>query len=807
MKKVELLAPAGSMESLYAAVQNGADAVYLGGAKFSARAYASNFDEENMIKAVEYCHLYNVKVYITVNTLIKEDEIKEAIEYVKFLYEIGVDALIIQDTGLAELIKRNFPDFEIHASTQMTVHNGEGAMFLKKLGFSRIVLSRELSLEEIRHISKDLDIETEIFIHGALCISYSGQCLMSSLIGGRSGNRGRCAQPCRLPYEIINKTTEKAKKGYLLSPKDICTIENIHHLIDSGTSSLKIEGRMKRPEYVAGVVSAYRKAIDEAYESLGFTDDSLQLKDKLRIERGKRKVDEKRNVNIEEEKRKLLKLFNREGFSKAYLFGNTGREMMAYKFPKNTGIEIGKVNRDMTIELKENISLQDGIRFGDDGFTIFKIVKGSKNVEEAFEGDRVKLKPTKYKSGDILYKTSDVKLLDALSESYRNIYGRKNNLKLKVNFKVGVPFILKTKYKDKDFVVEGEAVQKALKKPMEKDQVINKLNKTGDTAFSFEEITFENFEEGFISVSSINAVRRELIDSISNYIKQEGNKSLNKVLDFNISYKKELKNEINSPLVVVTTNNQLKAVEECNVDNIAVEVFMRDCDIDLKNIKCSNLFIRMPSIIKEEFHSVCRKIEECLPYIKGIITSNLGVINKFKEKTLIIGDYKLNNFNSYSLEFYKDILNIATISVELNKKEISNLVKKASLPCSLIVYGKTELMVSEYCPIGSVFGGKDNKYGCSGECKKGNFVLKDRMGEEFPIKTDKYCKSHIYNSAAINLIPNLDEIKTLNLDLLRLDFVDESYEETLQILSNYKNKEFKGEFKGFTRGHFKRGVE
>lgn len=807
MKKVELLAPAGSMESLYAAVQNGADAVYLGGAKFSARAYASNFDEENMIKAVEYCHLYNVKVYITVNTLIKEDEIKEAIEYTKFLYEIGVDALIIQDTGLAELIRRNFPSFEIHASTQMTVHNGEGAMFLKKLGFSRIVLSRELSLEEIKHISKDLDIETEIFIHGALCISYSGQCLMSSLIGGRSGNRGRCAQPCRLPYEIINKTTEKAKKGYLLSPKDICTIENINHLIDSGTSSLKIEGRMKRPEYVAGVVAAYRKAIDEAYKSLGFTGDSLQLKDKLRIESGKRKVDEKRNVNIEEEKRKLLKLFNREGFSKAYLFGNTGREMMAYKFPKNTGIEIGKVNRDMTIELKENISLQDGIRFGDDGFTIFKIVKGSKNVEEAFVGDRVKLKPTKYKAGDILYKTSDIKLLDALSESYKNIYGRKNNLKVKVNFKVGDPFILKTKYKDKDFIVEGELVQKALKKPMGKEQVIDKLNKTGDTAFNFEEISFENFEEGFIPVSSINAVRRELIDSISNYIKEEGKKSLNKGLDFNISYKKELKNQMNSPIVIVTTNNQLKAVEECNVDNIAVEIFMRDCDIDLKNIKCSNLFIKTPSIIKEQFNIVCREIEENLPHITGIITSNLGIINKFKEKTLIIGDYKLNNFNSYSLEFYKDILNIDTISVELNKKEISNLVKKASLPCSLIVYGKTELMVSEYCPIGSIFGGKNNKDACSGECKNGNFVLKDRMGEEFPIKTDKYCKSHIYNSAAINLIPNLDEIKTLNIDLLRLDFVDESYEETLQILNNYKNKEFKGEFKGFTRGHFKRGVE
>lgn len=386
MNKIELLAPAGSMESLYAAVQNGADAVYLGGAKFSARAYASNFDEENMIKAVEYCHLYNVKIYVTVNTAMKEEEIKEALEYVEFLYKIGVDALIIQDAGLAQLIKRNFPKFELHASTQMSIHNAEGALFLKNLGFSRIVLSRELSLDEITHISKYLNIETEIFVHGALCVSYSGQCLMSSLIGGRSGNRGRCAQPCRLPYEIIDKKRKKKAKGYILSPKDVCTIENIKDIINSGTSSLKIEGRMKRPEYVAGVVSAYRKAIDDA------------------------------NCDIETERKKLLQLFNREGFSKAYLYGNVGRDMMSYRFPKNTGVFIGKVNRDLTIELKENVKLQDGIRFGGDGFTIFKIVKGSTNVEEAFVGDRVKLKPTKYKAGDMLFKTSDNELLNNLRD-------------------------------------------------------------------------------------------------------------------------------------------------------------------------------------------------------------------------------------------------------------------------------------------------------------------------------------------------------------------------------------------------------
>ncbi|MDD3225540.1 MAG: U32 family peptidase, partial [Clostridium sp.] len=264
MRKIELLAPCGTMESLYAAVQNGADAVYLGGSKFSARAYAANFDEDNMIKAVNYCHSYGVKIYVTVNTLLKEEEIKDALMYAGFLRKIGVDALIVQDTGLIYLIRNNFPDFELHASTQMTIHNDMGAKYFIDKGFKRVVLSRELSLNEIEHISKDLKIETEIFVHGALCVSYSGQCLMSSLIGGRSGNRGRCAQSCRMPYTIEKGSDEI--KGYLLSPKDICTLPEIHNIIKTGASSLKIEGRMKRPEYVATVVRVYRDLIDRTAE-------------------------------------------------------------------------------------------------------------------------------------------------------------------------------------------------------------------------------------------------------------------------------------------------------------------------------------------------------------------------------------------------------------------------------------------------------------------------------------------------------------------------------------------------------------
>lgn len=789
MNKIELLAPAGSMESLHAAVQNGADAVYLGGAKFSARAYASNFDEENMIKAVEYCHLYNVKIYVTVNTLLKENEIVEALKYIKFLYEIGVDALIVQDTGLAELVRRNFSDFEIHASTQMTVHNGEGAFFLKNSGFSRIVLSRELSLEEIEYISKDLKIETEIFVHGALCICYSGQCLMSSLIGGRSGNRGRCAQPCRLPYDIINKKTGKSNKGYILSPKDICTIENVKEIIESGTSSLKIEGRMKRPEYVAGVVSAYRKAINAACEELRAEHEKVE------------------KAFIKDEKKKLLQLFNREGFSKAYMFGNVGKDMMAYNFPKNTGILLGKVNKDLTIKLEEDINFQDGVRFGDDGFTVFKIVKGSKNVEEAYKGDLVKLKPTKYKAGDTLYKTSDTKLSNTLAKSYEDMYGRKNMVELSVKFKVGEPIVLTTNYNNREYKAIGDEVQKALNKPMDKEKLVKNLNKTGDTAFQFTRIHFSEFEEGFLPVSSVNAVRRELVEKVIEGLKSGKKRKFEKGLDINITSCENSEVNIESDMAVVTTKEQLKAAEECGIENIAVELFMRNCDINLEEVNSKGIYIKTPTIVKSEFEAVCKIIEKNLLKIKGVITSNLGLINRFKGKTEIIGDYKMNLFNSYSLEFYNHSLQGATISLELNKKEIHELIKKATLPCTLIVYGKPELMVSEYCPIGSVFGGQDSKNACKGECEKGSFVLKDRKGEEMAINTDKFCRSHIYNSSPINLIPNLEEIKKMNISSFRLDFIDESYEDTISILRSFKEGKFEGDFKNYTRGHFRRGVE
>lgn len=786
MKNVELLAPAGSMDSLIAAINNGADAIYLGGSKFSARAYASNFDNETMMRAVDYAHSYGVKVYVTMNTLLKQNELKEALKYVGYLYEIGVDALIIQDTGLINLSKKVYPEFELHASTQMTVHNGEGALYFTEKGLQRIVLSRELSLDEIKHISTDLGIETEIFVHGALCVCYSGQCLMSSMIGGRSGNRGRCAQSCRMQYTLKGETSGE-KKGYLLSPKDTCLIEDIDAIIKSGTSSLKVEGRMKKPEYVAGVTQNYRKAID--------------------------KIEKHTKFDLVKGKNQLAQLFNRQGFAKAYLYKNTGRDMMSFNYAKNTGVFIGKVQENGEVILEADVALGDGIRFEDDGFTLSKIMLKGKEVKEAYEGDRVKLFPVNgYKKGYRLFKMSDKKLFDELHD-YLKPYKRKVLLTGEVEFKVNAPIILKTTFNGKEYKVYGDIIEEASSRPLSRERVEESLKKSGEIPYKFDNIIFNVFDEGFIRIASLNNLRRELFENI--------------LKDTTSSYRRkrvmdEVKvtpSKFNGKLGYIyscVTKEQLKALMEDNsVSNIALNVFysrikgaLNKGDIkELHEINHNkNIYLKVPEIIKQEFDFIIKVIDELSPYIKGLITSNAGIIRKYKDSMFIIGDYKLNIYNHEGAEFYGQDVDIPCLSLELNRKEIKEVMKDIKCKVGVNIYGKTELMVSEYCPVGSTFGNKTSKKECSMPCIKDNFTLIDRMNEKFRVLCDNHCRSHILNSLPINLIEEAEEMKTFNIENFRLDFLDESYEEVKDVLSQV-NSGKKNENRTYTKGHYRRGVE
>ena len=786
MNKIEVLAPAGSMESLYAAINKGADAVYLGGNKFSARAYASNFDNENMQKAIDYAHSYGVKIYVTINTILKENEIEEAVRYVGYLYEIGADALIIQDLGLFKRIKEEYPDFELHASTQMTIHNGEAAIYFKEKGFHRVVLSREMTIDEIKYISTDLMIETEMFVHGAICVSYSGQCLMSSIIGGRSGNRGRCAQPCRMEY-ILKGEKSGEQKGHLLSPKDMCTIDDVKDIVESGTHSLKIEGRMKRPEYVAGVVDNYRKAID--------------------------KVLFKKKYNVQEGKGQLLQLFNRSGFTNAYLKGNTGKDMMSFNSPKNAGVPLGIVEKSGEIKLKESLSLGDGVRYRDKGFSVSKILLNGKEVSNAKRGDIVKLFPIDYKKGDELFKSLNKKLFDEL-EDYIRPYNKKIALNAKVKFVVNSPIELTIIHNNKEYIFTGEIVQKAEKRPLDKERIEEALKKSGDIPFKLDFIEFSEFEDGFLRIADLNNLRRDALESITKSICKESRRKRPKKENKNLSA--PINNNIDiTEIYSCITKDQLNALLDCKVKNIAFDIFSRELgalrisdliDTFEKVNKEVNLYIKTSSIIKGEFNKVCKFIDKAKPYIKGIITSNIGLINVYKDSLMIVGDYKLNIMNSQSLEFYQNEFEIPTLSMELNRSEIKEITRKNKGNNAYVIYGKPELMISEYCPIGSTFGGRKTNVECNAICTRDKFTLIDRVNEKNRVMTDLFCRSYILNPVPLNLFDEISTLKEIGIKTFRFDFRDESYEEVKKVINMYKNNE-DYDRSNYTKGQFRRGIE
>lgn len=733
-----------------------------------------------MKEAVDYCHNYNVKIYVTMNTLLKEKEIKEAIRYVGYLYEIGVDALIIQDVGLVKLIRERYPEFEIHASTQMTVHNGEGAIYFKEKGFTRIVLSRELSLEEIEYISKELHIETEMFIHGALCVAYSGKCLMSSMIGGRSGNRGRCAQPCRKEY-ILESSNNGNKKGYLLSPKDMCTIDNIEDIIKSNAYSLKIEGRMKRPEYVAGVVQNYREAIDRVLHNYSY--------------------DNKKGKKV------LLQLFNREGFSNAYLKKNTGRDMMSYNFPKNTGVEIGRVTENGKVLLCSSVSVGDGIRYKNKGFTVSKIISSGNEVKNAKANEEVILFPKDYRKGDILYRTSSKELFDTLDETIKP-YKRKIPLSVEVEFIVGKPIRLMGKFNKECYYVEGDIVEVAERKPLDRERIIDNLNKSGEYPYKIDEVNFREFQDGFIRISSINTIRRELFELISK--KNLSRYRRSKPIEKEIGESKIKKSVSYDYIYTCTTIEQLQSLLERGVKVVGIDIFNKSQDsIDINNLKVSDdvkIYLLLPEIIKTEFTYICKIIDNNLDKIKGIITDNAGIINRYKNLLEIIGDYKLNIFNSEAVKFYREDLNNVTISMELTRGEIKEALKDKIQGISYVIYGKSELMVSEYCPIGSSFGGKNTTRECNGACIKDEYYLIDEKKAKFKVMTDKFCRSHILNSYATNLVSEIEELKKIGIDTFRVDFKDEDSIEVNKVLDMIEGKTSINS-ENYTKGHYKRGVE
>ena len=752
MKKIELLAPAGDQESLIAAIQNGANAIYLGGSLFNARAYAKNFDNEQLKWAVEYAHLRDVKIYVTVNILYKDSEFSSLIDYVDYLYSIQVDALIIQDIGLFQVVHQRYPDFEIHMSTQASIMNQYAVQYFEELGASRVVLARENTIGEISQICKNTHLDIEVFIHGALCVCYSGQCLMSSFIGKRSGNKGACAQPCRLQYKLLKDGQELDEKyPFLLSPKDLMTINDIGQLIDAGVTSFKIEGRMKRPEYVGAVVKSYRQAID-SYLNKQFV-----------------KLDE--NINL------MKTMFNRD-YTKGFLFNDA--KLVKGDYSGNKGILIGRVLKYLKKEKRVQILLEKPLKQGDSivfedidkGRPVNKIFVNHRLVNQAFSKDIAEVEfDYRVTSGNVR-KTVDVDTVDIIRKSYQ-----KESIHLPVSMhfyaKYQQPAMLTIKYKD--IVISkktNEFVERALKTPLTQERVREQLSKLGQTTFVLKDISMQIDENITLPIKTLNQLRRECIEELSNHLSHKKIHFHSPKTLMPLNKKISSQHEFH---ILVTTINQLKTVLKNSKVEYVYYSYQHDaleayklCQLYKKKM---NLFI--PRICKDEDLAAIKN-DPIYQLVDTVIVNDFGAYQMMKDKTRIAGT-GFNIYNSYACQFF-DHLKI--LSLEITGTQLNNLETDLS-QCMIQVYGKIENMISEYCPISQYYFGYQKKH-CQ-LCKKANYSLKDRKNEIFDLMMDEQCRMHLLNCRILLF----DKYKNVNVGHYLIHFTNETSEDIDKILKYF----------------------
>ncbi len=793
---VELLAPAGNVESMKAAYAAGADAVYIGGSRFGARAFADNPEADELINAIEYAHLKGKKLYLTVNTLLKDREMDELYAYLLPYYRHGLDAAIVQDVGVFCKLREWFPDLELHVSTQMTITGADGAKLLKEMGASRIVTARELSLAEIKEIHDAVNIEIESFVHGALCYCYSGQCLLSSMIGGRSGNRGRCAQPCRLPYEWVGEQ-KKRKDKYLLSPKDLCTLDLIPDLIENGVYSFKIEGRMKRPEYTAGVTRIYRKYIDRYLTS----------------QQIKWKVDEEDRVE-------LMDLYNRGGFTDGYYRQHNGPQMMASSRPNHQGTAAAKVlgSKNGRIQMRALLKVQEGdvLEAGGDGgleFTIKESVKTQNTFSVAAKAKRPNLAP-----GTIVFRTHNAFLLQELKKMYLD-----TPIPEKINGKLilskGKPAILTVIHGTHQVYVQGTVPSAAVNRPLLLADVEKQIRKTGGSGFAFNCLDIIMEDDLFLPMQALNELRRNALEALKKQIIEQYYRTADREIS-DIGRAAVEKPEKAHPALAVSLEclDGFEAV--CNAPN--VERIYIDCTAFAGREKFLALSGRLIQSCHEKkkqcfyilpwiFRAQARKYYQAEAFVvleqyDGVLVRSLDELQFLKEQKYVktmAADWNLYTFNRAAADFFrKEGLAFDTVSPELNKWEL----KERSLTGSeLIVYGYQPLMVSAQCQV-------KNRQGCTN--KPSVHYLMDRKNMKFAVKNQcAFCYNTIYNSAVLELSDCKEEILKLHPQSIRLQFTVETDEETAQVLRRYEAAFF-GEGGAvvcpqgaYTRGHFTRKVE
>lgn len=793
LNRTEILAPAGNYDAVRAAVNAHADAIYLGGSMFSARAFAGNFDEKELLDTIDYCHTFDVKVYMAINTLLKNEEIKRLPEYVKPFYREGVDGIIVQDMGVAGVLSACFPDLPLHGSTQLSVSSEYGAAFLKKIGMTRFVPSRELSLDEIRAIKDKVNIEIETFVHGAMCYSYSGRCLMSSYAGGRSGNRGRCAQPCRKKYRLGDES------AYMLSLKDMCMLQDIDKLMDAGIDSFKIEGRMKNPEYVAATTYAY-KEIRDAYLS--------GCKDLKKIASGYEDM--------------LRDVYNRGGFYSGYYFTAHGRQMLADIRPNHTGVKIGKVSSIekpfVKVKLCNDVNAADVLE-----------IRGRKGVVELTCGEAaaahstIFLKGKNFQSfsiGDQIYRTRNSKLLNDIQKEIIDS-DRKIAVKAFLTARIGERIKLSVSTYDTastktvNVCVYGPECMAASNKPVTQEQLIGKIKKTGGTSFEISEIEADVEDGLFVQISAINGLRRQALDELGRSLADRHKRDIKSVICCEDNYDESgFKNQsdMSGFSISVCQEDHVNIVKNYKwVSRVILDYNIRQYRQTMLN-KNTSVFIALPEIFRQKNLVEYADMLSDISGFDGVMIRNideLGYLIEIGYKGDVVADAGLYVYNDHAAAFYKNqIHNISFVSsAELTYNEIKNL----STNTLLKIYGYQKVMVSANCISGNYCGG------CAQKSSQ-MMNLTDDMGNVFYVRNYcGECYNIMYNGVPTSILDRLDLIHDSFTDAY-IELTVEDGEKTNKIM-DYIEKNIIGlgdmeqdndvhaPIKEYTRGHYFKGIE
>ena len=807
---MELLAPAGTMENFMAALESGADAIYLGGKVFNARAHAANFGIDELREAVRLAHILDVSVYVTVNILIGDTELKDIEQYIKDLDSIGVDAIIVQDLAVAEIAKRVAPNIHIHGSTQMTAATLDAVRFYESLGFTRVVLARELSLKEIQHICKHCKAEIEVFVHGALCVCYSGQCLMSSFIGGRSGNRGACAQPCRLPYELLDSKGESVlpkHEAYLLSPKDLNYSEHMNELVAAGVTSFKVEGRMKKVSYVRQVIGTYREILDEA--------------------------------SIHENQRKALASGFNRGFSTAYLEDTVGRQMMTVVAPNHQGKPIGE---SYTKKGEVYLSLTEPIEQG----SLVKILQSNGSVTYYTVDDEwtcvsdtlYKGRPAEGLAVGQLYLASTPKNTKSRGlQEFTRKYDMSVYLSVGSNGETNYTELTAILDSGLSVTVTNEYVPAiANKVPTSLEKVTEQLGRLGNTLFR---LSYVDIPDGpyMWPASVLNALRRDAVTALETALithHVESWQALQVTGDIDYGFKAQHELSYDTCPMISARVDEIEGVKAAISGGAQKIVFGGDrlsrtpyalsiYDEVARLCAQSDVICTFatPRVVKDD------EVEAYTHTLEAIVQAHPDSISIHVPQALlwlrelgytgaIEADTGLNIFNTPTLHFWEQLhISCVNPSQELTLKQITELAKHSHVPIETMIHGYTEMMISEYCAIAS-FVGTGSKVNCPMPCVKESYSLKDRKGEIFPIRTDPYCRMHIMNSHEMDMRAYVPMLLQKGISILRVDGRHMKPSYVKDIVSQYVGiatgtmeappKKIDSQGESITRGHYFRGI-